>query len=105
MEIITIPVKRAIGSEFAVYSYNALKLLKMIEKEIDKKREVILDFDGIEVVTFDFIGMIYTEIYRKCKNLDIVELTSNDEEIMERFIVVKNQIERIRKETMYKGVE
>lgn len=34
MEIITIPVKRAIGSEFAVYSYNALKLLKMIEKEI-----------------------------------------------------------------------
>lgn len=29
MEIITIPVKRAIGSEFAVYSYNALKLLKI----------------------------------------------------------------------------
>lgn len=34
MEIITIPVKRAIGSEFAVSSYNSLKLLKIIEKEI-----------------------------------------------------------------------
>lgn len=71
-----IEIKKILSSELALFRNEGLKINKMISREFNKNLPVILNFDGIERCSNQFlnvvIGTLYLEFDSKIVDLNLV---------------------------------
>lgn len=65
--MIHLKVKEIIGTDLAVSTENGQKVYELIEMSLDKKDNIVLDFEGISIIITAFLNAAIGSLFRNQK--------------------------------------
>lgn len=109
-------VKELIGTDLAVSTENGQKVYEIIEENLDKSQQIVLDFDGISLIITAFLNAAIGSLFKNQKysaeflneNLLLKNVDSNDAylfgEVINRakeYFANKDFVEKNNRDSIY----